>query len=126
MPAGKWIRAEDQYWSLPNRKKMCGERGLNGHAIVVSGQSNGGIMESMRDRSNLYALSGVCAVAASRILSRSHLLYDLDSVNFALGMRRFDPAAHQPHPPGYFLYVYLARLVNRLFPDPNTALVAIS
>ena len=41
-------------------------------------------------------------------------------------MRRFDPAAHQPHPPGYFLYVCLARLVNRFLSDPNTALVAIS
>jgi 4-amino-4-deoxy-L-arabinose transferase-like glycosyltransferase len=61
----------------------------------------------------------------TRILCRSHLLYDLDSVNFALGMTRFDPVAHQPHPPGYFLYVCLARLVNRFLTDPNTALVAI-
>jgi 4-amino-4-deoxy-L-arabinose transferase-like glycosyltransferase len=41
-------------------------------------------------------------------------------------MRHFAPAAHQPHPPGYFLYVCLARVVNRYLPDPNTALVAIS
>ncbi|PYR44329.1 MAG: hypothetical protein DMF93_00685, partial [Acidobacteria bacterium] len=27
-------------------------------------------------------------------------LEDLDSVNFALGVRRFDVAQHQPHPPG--------------------------
>ena len=77
-------------------------------------------------RSGFYALAGASAVAATRILFRSHLLYDLDSVNFALGMRRFDPAAHQPHPPGYFLYVCLARLVNQFLSDPNTALVAIS
>jgi hypothetical protein len=63
---------------------------------------------------------------ATRILCRSHLLYDLDSVNFALGMARFDPGAHQPHPPGYFLYVCLARLVNRVLSDPNTALVTVS
>jgi hypothetical protein len=68
----------------------------------------------------------LAAVAATRILFRSHFLYDIDSVNFALGMRRFDPAAHQPHPPGYFLYILLARLVNLVAPDPNTALVAIS
>lgn len=65
-------------------------------------------------------------VAFSRYLFRSHLLYDVDSVNFALGMGRFDPAAHQPHPPGYFLYIYLARVVNEFFHDPNSALVAIS
>jgi len=63
---------------------------------------------------------------ATRILCRSHLLYDLDSVNFALGMARFDPGAQQPHPPGYFLYVCLARVVNLFLRDPNTALVAIS
>jgi hypothetical protein len=65
-------------------------------------------------------------VAVSRYLFRSHLLYDIDSVNFALGMARFDPTVHQPHPPGYFLYIYLARLVNRCLDDPNTALVTIS
>lgn len=50
----------------------------------------------------------------------------MDSVNFALALKRFDPAAYQPHPPGYFLYVCLGRLVNLVFQDANTALVAIS
>ena len=81
----------------------------------------------MRDRfSGRFVSLGVCAVAVTRILFRSHLLYDLDSVNFALGIQRFDPGAHQPHPPGYFLYVCLARLLNRFLTDPNTALVTIS
>jgi MFS family permease len=65
-------------------------------------------------------------VALSRYLFRSHLLYDIDSVNFALGVSRFDPTAHQPHPPGYFLYIYLAKLINWFVHDPNAALVAIS
>jgi hypothetical protein len=65
-------------------------------------------------------------VLVTRIAFRSHYLYDIDSVNFALGMRRFDPSAHQPHPPGYFLYVLLGRAVNMLFHDANAALVAIS
>ncbi len=65
-------------------------------------------------------------VAVSRLLFRSHYLYDIDSVNFALALRRFDPAVYQPHPPGYFLYVCLGRLANLLFTDANTALVAVS
>ena len=68
----------------------------------------------------------VVAVALTRFLFRSHYLYDLDSVNFALAIGRFDPSVHQPHPPGYFLYVCLGRLANILFRDPNSALVAIS
>ena len=65
-------------------------------------------------------------VVVTRIAFQSHYLYDIDSVNFALGMRRFDPSIHQPHPPGYFLYVLLGRAANLLFHDANTALVTIS
>ncbi len=68
----------------------------------------------------------ISAVALTRYFFRSHYLYDLDSVNFALAIGRFDPTVHQPHPPGYFLYVCLGRLLNVLFHDPNAALVAIS
>ena len=66
------------------------------------------------------------AVGISRFAFRSHDLYDLDSVNFALGMGRFDPRVHQPHPPGYFLYICLGRLINYLVHDANLALVILS
>ena len=68
----------------------------------------------------------VCAVALSRFLFRSRYLYDIDSVNYALALDRFDPAVHQPHPPGYFLYVYLGRFVRLFIHDSNTALVTLS
>jgi hypothetical protein len=38
-------------------------------------------------------------------------LEDIDSINFALGLREFNPAEHQPHPPGYPLYVAAGRMV---------------
>ena len=44
----------------------------------------------------------------------AHLLYlpptleDIDSINFALGVRDFDVARHQPHPPGYPVFIALA------------------
>jgi hypothetical protein len=37
-------------------------------------------------------------------------LEDIDSINFALGLRHFDPALHQPHPPGYPLYIGLGHV----------------
>src|SRR5208337_486151 len=77
-----------------------------------------------RQKLELSLLAG--SVAISRFAFRSHDLYDLDSVNFALGIGRFDPRAHQPHPPGYFLYVCLGRLVNTLVHDANLALVLVS
>ncbi len=79
---------------------------------------------SFRQKLELYLLAG--AVAATRFAFRSHDLYDLDSVNFALGIGRFDPTVHQAHPPGYFLYICLGRLVNFLVHDANLALVLVS
>lgn len=36
-------------------------------------------------------------------------LEDIDSVNFALGVRDFDIAQHRPHPPGYPVYIAAAK-----------------
>jgi len=77
-----------------------------------------------REKLSLVVL--MSAVAVTRFVFRSHCLYDLDSVNFALAMQRFDPRVHQPHPPGYFLYICAGRLLNIRFHDPNTALVVLS
>ena len=68
----------------------------------------------------------MAVTAITRFAFRSHYLYDIDSVNFALALRRFDPGVHQPHPPGYFLYICLGRLFNAVFHNANTAFVAIS
>jgi hypothetical protein len=66
------------------------------------------------------------AVAITRFAFRSHYLYDLDCVNFALGMQHFNPQVHQPHPPGYFLYICLGRLLNIICHDANLSLVVLS
>ncbi len=68
----------------------------------------------------------VLGVVVSRFLFRSHKLYDLDSVNFALALERFDPRVHQPHPPGYPLYIAMARGLNSICHDANLALVILS
>ena len=39
-------------------------------------------------------------------------LDDIDSINFALGLHHFDPALHQPHPPGYPVYIVLGRVMR--------------
>jgi hypothetical protein len=80
----------------------------------------------MRYNGNLDAAGFALAVACSRYAFRSHEPYDLDSVNFALGMARFDPRVHQPHPPGYFLYICCGRLLGHFTHDPNLALVLLS
>jgi len=48
-------------------------------------------------------------------------LEDYDSINFALGLRDFDPARHQPHPPGAPVYIALGRtllaVISSLWPS---------
>jgi hypothetical protein len=41
-------------------------------------------------------------------------LEDVDSVNFAMGVRDFDVARHQPHPPGYPVFIALGKIGTRL------------
>ena len=49
----------------------------------------------------------VFLVAHLRALPRT--LEDIDSINFALGVEHFDVALHRPHPPGYPVFIGLAR-----------------
>jgi len=46
---------------------------------------------------------------------RSPGLDEIDSVNFAMGVRHFNLWQHQPHPPGYPLYIFLGWLSSILF-----------
>jgi len=62
----------------------------------------------------------------TRVPFQSQLLYDHDSVQFALGMRAYDVYLHQPHPPGYFLYVHAAKLLDFFLHDANSSLVWLS
>lgn len=53
-------------------------------------------------------------------------LEDLDSINFALGVRRFDVAHHQPHPPGYPVYIAVAKAAHMAVPSEAKALALVS
>jgi hypothetical protein len=49
-------------------------------------------------------------------------LEDLDSMNFALGILDFDPSKHQPHPPGYPVFIALGKFAHALSLSEVTAL----
>ncbi len=53
-------------------------------------------------------------------------LEDLDSINLALGVRDFDVARHQPHPPGYPAFIAAARAVQFVVPTETQALCVAS
>jgi hypothetical protein len=63
------------------------------------------------------------ASALAAIFLIAHLAFlpptleDLDSMNFALGVRDFDPSKHQPHPPGYPVFIALGKLSQGVWPS---------
>jgi hypothetical protein len=65
-------------------------------------------------------------LAAIFALTRSRWLDDYDSVNFALALDDFDVTRHQPHPPGYPIYVAAGKLVHLVIGDHAAALTLVS
>ncbi len=63
-------------------------------------------------RPALAALAVIFLVA--HLLSLPVTLDDLDGINFALGVQEFDVTRHQPHPPGYPVYIALSKVSTRL------------
>jgi hypothetical protein len=63
-------------------------------------------------RRALAALALIFALAHVPYLPLS--LEDIDSVNFALGIRDFDVATHRPHPPGYPVYIFLGKIATAI------------
>ena len=52
-------------------------------------------------------------------------LEDIDSLNFALGVHDFDPSQHQPHPPGYPIFIALAKVARAVVPSDAAALALL-
>jgi transmembrane protein TMEM260 (protein O-mannosyltransferase) len=63
-------------------------------------------------RRGLPALTALFLVAHLVTLPRT--FDDIDAINFALGVRDFNVAQHQPHPPGYPLYIALGKISTPL------------
>ena len=61
------------------------------------------------------ALTVAAVFLAAHLPFLAPTLEDLDSVNFALGVRHFDPTEHRPHPPGYPIYIALGKLSTAAF-----------
>ena len=66
------------------------------------------------------------ALLAAHVPFVAPSLEDIDSINFALGLRDFDPAKHQPHPPGSPVYIALGRALLALVSIVRPALDQIT
>jgi hypothetical protein len=73
----------------------------------------------------LYLLVILTAVLLTRF-SWAPVFLSTDSVNLAYALELFDPRLHQPHPPGYPLFVAFARLVHSFSPNVEVTFWIIS
>jgi len=67
-----------------------------------------------------------CFCLATRIPLRSRLLSGWDPVQFAQAIHHFDVSHDRPQPPGYIVYVGLAKLLFGLLQDDNLTLTTLS
>src|SRR2546427_7847101 len=84
----------------------------------------------MRDRADRwdYLFAGALGILTvlSRLPYRARMLYNWDGVQFGRPVGEYDVVKHQPHPPGYILYVGLGRVVNAWLHDPTAAYVLLA
>lgn len=71
-------------------------------------------------------LLGLGVVAAARLLTLPHSLWEWDEILFVWGVESFDPLHHRPHPPGYPLLIGLGKALDIVFRDAFASLVALS
>src|SRR5688572_5263162 len=68
------------------------------------------LLKFLRVSVSLWPVAVIAAAyLAAHLLSFAPSLEDIDSINFALGLRDFDVARHQPHPPGSPVYIAMGR-----------------
>jgi len=65
---------------------------------------------SRRQRAVLISLALLCAV--TRLLALARDAWDWDEALFLLGMRDYDVTLHHPHPPGFPVYIALAKVLR--------------
>jgi hypothetical protein len=77
-----------------------------------------------RQRAIVIAVALVCA--ASRFLAMARSLWEWDEALFTMAMRDYDVTMHHPHPPGFPVYIAMAKVARLVIPDDFRALQSIN
>lgn len=78
-------------------------------------------------QANVATLAALAAVGGvSRLPFVRATPANWDAVQFVLALDKFDLHLHQPHPPGYLLYVFAGQLLNLLVGDASLSLSLLS
>lgn len=77
-----------------------------------------------RQRAIVLAVAAVCAVTRFFAVARS--LWDWDEALFTMAMRDYDVTMHHPHPPGFPMFIAMAKLVRVVVQDDFRALQTVN
>jgi hypothetical protein len=77
-----------------------------------------------RQRAIVIVVALVCA--ATRFLALARSVWDWDEALFAMALRDYDVTFHHPHPPGFPVFIALARIARLIVPDDFRALQAVN
>ena len=77
--------------------------------------------------SNLTLVGGLTSVCViTRLIAIPASLWEWDEILFARALYRYDLSSHSPHPPGFPVFVFLARLARLILRDDHRALVSVA
>lgn len=80
----------------------------------------------MTGAQRLLLLVTTVVIGLTRFLAVASTFWDWDEAQFALAVRDYDVVQHQPHPPGFPLYIGLAKLVAEVAPSEFRALQSVT
>lgn len=69
---------------------------------------------------------GALVVLGSRLATLPRSLWEFDEPLFIEAVRQYEPLQHHPPPPGYPVFIALAKLLNLVLRDPFVSLVGLS
>ncbi|MGA7615908.1 MAG: hypothetical protein WBX15_12095 [Thermoanaerobaculia bacterium] len=73
----------------------------------------------------LLLIATTAVVGISRFAAAAATPWDWDEIQFMSGVRNFDVTLHQPHPPGYPLFIALGKLFRLVTPSDFRALQSV-
>lgn len=87
---------------------------------------NGGAVTPLTSQQWTFVFVLALVVALTRLLAVSHSMWDWDEALFVSALHHYDVFHHHPHPPGFPLFIGMAKLVRVFLHDDFHALRAVS
>ena len=79
---------------------------------------------TQRQRAIFWIVALVCAV--TRLFAVARSVWEWDEALFTMAMRDYDVTLHHPHPPGFPVFIAMARLLRFVVPDDFRALQVVN